>query len=219
MKKTLIALLVMGLVAGSLAAPAAAKKKKKKKPVPVAVDQTFYLRDLDGCDTSENQLSLTDAPDAGCWYLDSGVLYEAIVQVGLLTAADLGQTWTTMDGTPFKLDPSKPITGEISSASGECVVADPCSPVMLGGGQAVLDVVVTATIDGEPKEVGTYTETFVVTPGSGHTSKIEVPIDPALAGQTVESLSVLTFLHGAAVGHGAIELDDPSSFILVPSFK
>lgn len=217
MKKTLIALLVMGLVAGSLVAPAAAKKKKKKKPV--AVEQTFYLRDLDGCDTSENQLSLTDAPDAGCWYLDSGAPYEAIVQAGLATAADLGQTWTTMDGTPFKLDPSKPITGEISSASGECVVADPCSPVMVGGGQAVLDVVVTATIDGEPKEVGTYTETFVVAPGSGHTSKIEVPIDPALAGQTVDSLSVLTYLHGAAVGHGAIELDDPSSFILVPSFK
>ena len=33
MKKTLIVMLILGLVAGSLAAPAAAKKKKKKKYV------------------------------------------------------------------------------------------------------------------------------------------------------------------------------------------
>ena len=220
MKRTaLIALLIVGLVAGSLAAPAAAKKKKKKKPVPVAVDQNFYLRDIDGCDSGENHLSLTDGADAGCWYVDSGLLYTAFVEAGLLTPADLGQTWTTMDGTPFKFDPSKPITGEISTSSGACLVDGGCSPVMLGAGQATLDVVISATIGGETKEIGAFSESFVVTPGSSHTSKLEIPVDAALAGQQVDSLTVLTFLHGAAVGHGIIEVNDPSSFITVPSFK
>lgn len=219
MKRTaLIALLIVGLVAGSLVAPAAAKKKKKKKPVPVSVDQNFYLRDLDGCETAQNHLSVTDAADSGCWYVDTFV-YDAFVETGLLTAADLGQTWTTMDGTPFKFDPSKPITGEISTSSGACLVDGGCSPAMVGAGQATLDVVVSATIDGEAKEIGAFSESFVVVPGSPHTSKLEIPVDAALAGQQVDSLSVLTYLHGPAVGHGIIEVSDPSSFITVPSFK
>ena len=220
MKKTLIALLIMGLVAGSLAAPAAAKKKKKKKkPVPVAVDQNFYLRDIDGCDSGENHLSVTDGEDSGCWYVDTGPMYDAFVEAGLLTPADLGQTWTTMDGTPFKFDPTKPITGEISTSSGSCLVDGGCAPAGVGAGQATLDIVVTATIGGETKEIGAFTESFVVAPGGAHTTKFEMPVDAALAGLQVDSLTVLTYLHGAAVGHGIIELNDPSSFLTGPSFK
>lgn len=218
MKKALTLMLVLGLVAGSLAAPAAAAKKKKKKK-PVAVEQQFFLRDVDGCDTSENQLSLVDAPDTGCWYVDTGPFYDLVVEAGLLTPADLGQTWTTVDGTPFTFDPTKPITGEISTSSGSCLVDGGCAPAGVGAGQATLDVVVTATIGGEPKEIGAFTESFVVTPASTHTSAIEIPVDAALAGQTVESVTVLTYLHGAAVGHGIIELDTPSSFVKIPSFK
>ena len=218
MKKTLIAVLVLALVGGSLAAPAVAKKKKKK-PAPVAVDQQFFLRDADGCETSENQLSLTDGVDAGCWYADSGVLYDVVVGAGLLTPADLGQSWTAVDGTPLTLDASKPIVGEISTASGACLVDGGCAPVGIGAGQATLDVTVFATIAGEEKELGTFSESYVVVPGAPHTSKVEIPVDAALTGQEVESLRVLTYLHGAAMGHGIIVLDDPTSFITVPSFK
>jgi hypothetical protein len=218
-KKTLIVMLVLGLVAGSLAAPAAAKKKKKKKAAPVAVDQKFFLRDADGCETSQNQLSLTDGPDSNCWYADTSVFYDVVVEAGLLTPADLGQTWTSVDGTPFKLDVTKPITGEISTSSGSCIIDGGCAPVGVGAGQAALDVVVTATIDGQPKELGTFAEAFVVTPGATHTSKIEIPLDAALAGLEVESLSVLTYLHGAAVGHGIVELETPASFVTVGGFK
>lgn len=221
MKRILALLLVLGLVVGSLAAPAAAKKKKKKKkkPVPVAVDQKFFLRDQDGCDTPENLLSLTDGPDTGCWYVDSGPFYTAVVEAGLLTAADLGQTWTSVDGTPFTFDVSKPITGEISTSSGSCLVDGGCAPAGVGAGQATLEVVVTAMIDGEATEVGASQSTFTVVPGGANTTPIEIPVDAALAGKKVDSLTVLTFLHGATVGHGIVELDNPASFVSVPAFK
>lgn len=219
MKKTLIVMLILGLVAGSLAAPAAAKKKKKKKAAPVAVDQKFFLRDADGCETSQNQLSLTDGPDSACWYADTSAFYDVVVEAGLLTPADLGQTWTSVDGTPFKLDATKPITGEISTSSGSCIIDGGCAPVGVGAGQAALDIVITATIGGEPKELGTFAETFVVTPGTTYTSKFEIPVDAALAGLEVESLSVLTYLHGAAVGHGIVELETPASFVTIGGFK
>lgn len=220
MKKALIVALVLGLIAGSLAAPAAAKKKKKKKPpVPVAVDQKFFLRDADGCDTSENQLSLLDGVDTGCWYVDSGLAYEAIVGAGLLTSADLAQSWASVDGTPFALDTSKPITGEVTTSGGACVVDGGCAPAPVSGGLAMLDVTVLATIAGEEKEIGLFTETFPAVPGSPHTSAVEITLDPALEGLRVDSLRVLTYIHGASAGHGIVVLDDPASFLTIPSFK
>ena len=219
MKKTLIAALVACLVASAFAAPAIAKRKKPKKPVPVQLDQKFFLRDTDGCDTSENQLSVTDGPDSGCWYVDSGPLYTLIVEAGLLTPADLGQTWAAMDGVPVTLDATKPITGEISTSSGACVVDGGCSPAQVGAGQATLDVVVYADIDGEEKEIGTFSASFVVVPGSTVTTPIEITLDPSLDKVKATGLKVLTFLHGAAAGHGIIELEAPASFITVPTWK
>jgi hypothetical protein len=214
MKKTLIVALAACLVGSAFVAPAVAKKKKKK-PAAVQVDQKFFLRDTDGCDSGENLLSVTDGPDSGCWYVDSGPLYDAIVGAGLLTPADLGQTWSAMDGVPVTLDATKPITGEISTSSGTCVVDGGCSPAQLGGGVAILDVWVFA--DGE--EIGTFSETFPVTPAGSHTSAIEIKLDPSLDKVKVNEISVLTYLHGAAVGHGVIELENPASFITLPTWK
>ena len=222
MKKTLIAALSACLVASAFAAPALAarkKPKKPKKPIPVQLDQKFFLRDSDGCDSGENLLSLKDGEDSGCWYVDSGPLYDVVVEAGLLTPADLGQTWAAVDGVPVTLDATKPITGEISTSSGTCVVDGGCSPAQLGAGQATLDVVVFADIAGEEKEIGAFTESFVVTPAGPHTSKIEIPIDPTLDKVQATGIKVLTYLHGAAMGHGIIELEAPASFITVPTWK
>lgn len=222
MKKTLIAGLVACLVGSTFVAPALAarkKPKKPKKPVPVQLDQKFFLRDSDGCETSENLLSVTDGPDTGCWYADTGIAYDIVVGAGLLTAADLSQTWSAMDGVPLTLDASKPITGEVSTSSGTCLVDGGCSPAQLGFGQATLDVTVVADVDGEEKVLGTFSESFVVTPGASHTSAVEIPIDPSLDKAKATGLKVLTFLHGAALGHGIIELETPASFITVPTWK
>jgi len=213
-------LLVLGLVAGlifNLMGPVQAGKKKKKKKKPVAVEQQFFLHD-NACD-EENTLSLQDGPDNSCWYVDTGPAYTAFEQAGLLTREDLGQSWSAIEAVPLTLDTSKPITGEISTSSGKCLVdGAPCSPAGLGAGQATLEVYIFGEKDGEEIELGTFAEDFVIAPGDVHTSTIEIEIDAALEKAQLATLRVLTFLHGAAVGHGVIELEDPASFVTIPSF-
>lgn len=223
MKKLLVAGLVAGLFVGSMLPAQAAKKKKKPKPVatPVAVDLQYFLRDGDGCDTSENFLSLTDAPDAGCWYVDSGAFYDGLTTTGQWAADELAVSWTASDGTPFALDATKKITGEISTEGGTCALADPapCSPATLSAGQVTLDVKVVAEIDGAMTDVGTFTETFTSTPGTTHTSVVDIPVDAALDKKQVTSLQVLTYIHGPSLSHGQVVLDDPSSFVKVGAWK
>lgn len=224
MKKLVIAGLVAGLVVGSLAPAQAAKKKKKPKtpPAPVAVDLKFFLSDADGCDTSENLLSLTDVPDSGCWYVDSGALYEVVTAAGLLTPADLAVSWTTVDGVPFTLDATKHITGEITTEGGACAISSPaevCAPTTLSAGSATLDVIVQAEIDGEMQDVGTFTETFQTIPGTKQTSKVDITLDAALDKKRVTNLTVLTYIHGPALFHGTVVLDDPASFVTIPALK
>lgn len=219
MKKLLVAGLVAGLVVGSLA-PAQAKKKKPKR-APVAVDLKFFLNDADGCDTSENQLSLTHVPTSGCWYVDSGILYDAFVSAGLLTPSDLALTWSATDGVPFTLDATKHITGEITTEGGSCALASPevCFPATVSAGNAALDVVVQAEIDGEMKEIGTFTESFQTSPGTTHTSKVDITLDAALDKAQVTSLVVSTYLHGSQLFHGTVVIDDPASFVTIPALK
>ena len=217
MKRLIVIGLVATLAVGMFGTAEAAKKKKKKKaPVPVAVDQKFYLHDT-SCD-DPNTMSLTDHPDNSCWYVDSGVLYDVVAGAGLLGPEDLGQSWTASEGVPLTLDATKPITGEISTSSGQCLVDGGCSPAGLGAGLATLDVFVFGDVNGAETELGTFTETYPVAPGQTHTSKIEIKLDPALDKAQLGSLRVLTYLHGAAVGHGVIELENPASFVTVPSF-
>lgn len=222
MKKLVIVGLVAGLVVGALAPAQAKKKKPKPPPAPVAVDLKYFLADADGCDTSANQLSLTHIPTAGCWYVDSGAFYDALTTSGQVSAADLATTWSTSEGTPFALDATKHITGEITTEGGSCALSSPaevCAPTTLSAGNATLDVVVTAEIDGETTELGTFTETFQTVPGTKQTSKVDIAIDAALDKKQVTNVTVSTFLHGAALFHGTVVLDDPASFVTIPAFK
>lgn len=215
MKKLLVVGLVAGLLFGALGPVDAAKRKRK--PKPVAMDQKFFLHD-NSCD-EDNTLSLLDGPDNSCWYVDSGILYDVFEGAGLLAVEDLAQSWGAIDGVPLTLDATKPITGEVSTTSGACLVdGAPCSPAGIGIGQATLDVIVLGEIDGEEKELGTFTEDYVIAPGQTHTSKIEIKLDEALDKAELATLRVLTYLHGAAVGHGVIELENPASFVTVPAW-
>lgn len=223
MKKLLVAGVVAGLFVGSMLPAQAAKKKKPKAkpPVPVAVDLQYFLRDADACDTSENLLSLTDAPDPSCWYVDSGAFYEVLDTAGLLAPEDLAVSWTASDGLPFTLDASKRISGEITTRGGTCVLSDPapCSPATLSAGSATLDVIVRGTVGDEDIDLGTFTETFTTVPGTAHTSVVDIELDPALDKKQVTNLTVLTYIHGASVFHGTVALDDPSSFVKVPAWQ
>jgi hypothetical protein len=221
MKRIVGFMLILGLIAGSLAAPAMAKKKKKpRKPAITQVDQKFFLR-RDDCaaDDDNTHLSIVDGPDAGCWLSDAGVLYDVIGQVFTAAGedADLSEPYPATDGVPFVLDASKPITGEIYLYGGDCLQDPACSPVGISAGNAVFEVRVFATIDGEEKELGKFTDTFTTTPGSDHTSTINIPVDSALNGKQVTDFRITAYHGGQAYGPGGISYDDPASFITVPT--
>lgn len=222
-KRVVIAGLILSLVAGAFAAPAvAAKKKKKKKPAVVQVDQKYYMRrDACGTDADNPRLSLLDGPDGACWFSDAGILYELIATAAEngapLDASILWEPYPAEDGVPFVLDAAKPITGEITLYGGDCVIDPACSPVGLSAGEATFRIRVVATIAGEDKELGTHEETFTTTPGSTHTVKMEVKVDPELQGALVEDFRVEVFRGGTAYGPGGIEYDEPASFVTVPT--
>jgi hypothetical protein len=82
------------------------------------------------------------------------------------------------------------------------------------------DIRVIGETGGEEVEIGTYTETFSVAPGTVHTVKVDVPIDAAHAGKVFDSVTMITFQHGDSVGHGVIKSNAPSSsYIVVPTLK
>ncbi len=216
MRRLLALGLLAGMVVGYLSAGeagAAAQAAGKSK---------FFLRDTDGCDAA-NFLSRKDGEDSGCWWVDRGPLYDGIAATGLLSEDELSEIWTASDGLPFKLNATKPLTGSISTTSGSCyagLVDDsaPCSPEQIGAGRATLKVKVAGMTAGEEILLGTHTEDFVVAPASSHTSTMSLELDEALNKKKFTGLKVTTYLAGAAVGHGIIELEDPASFITVPTW-
>lgn len=220
MKKTIVFALVLGLVAGSLAAPALAKKKKGKKPALVQVDEKLFLRRDDcGGDADNPHLSVTDAPDGngnGCGSALAGAGNEVANQAG--ESEDLGTTdaWPATDGVPFVLDGTKDISGSITVDTYHGVAEN---PVPLGVGQSTLDVVLSGTVAGADTELGTATATFQSTPAADqYTVTFTIKANPALDKASVTGLTLTTSLHGPAVLSGFYELDDPASFVTIPTW-
>ena len=206
MKRLLALVLVLGLVGGYMGATgAAAKKKKKKKIVPV--EATFFLRDDNGCE-SPNYLSKKDGPDEGCAQTDSFLNEAVINQAGLIGEELIADTFEARDGVPLVLDATKALTGEITTYSIDGA----------GLGQAEIDITVSGVSGGEQIILGEQTDTFVVTPAEPtHTMDFNVELDDALNKKKFESLTVTFYPHGWAAFHSGVELDDPASFIKVPT--
>ena len=199
-KKLLALALMAGLVAGSLGSAEAAKRRKIVKWIPQ--EKAFFLRWDGTADTcGEPYLSIEDGEDLG-----NGC--EAIAQPAqeLLIATDQGITrdWPARDGVPFILNATKPITGTINIFQA----------VSAGGS---LEIVLSGTTGGELVEIGTAdvevpTSPMEVTP-------IEFEITPAaeLNKKNFSSLNLNTTQRGVAVSY--IELEDPTSSFVIPTFK
>ena len=236
MRKSVILLIVGSLIVGSLGAPAVAKKKKKKKK-PVAVEQQFFLRSS-GCsepDVNFDYLSLTDADEEiQCFYTGSGIRNTIGDETGDACAPDpitggercavSGRETATryfdaIDGIPIVLNTKKAITGSIWTSGGACPVGGvPCSPAGLGVGETTMDVSVVGKIGEEETPIGELSETYQVQPGTVHEVKIEMKIEPALAGKKFDTIELRTWQGGAAAGHGVINTNgETSSFISIPS--
>ena len=218
MKRLLALVLVLGLVGGYMGTTGAMAKKKKKKLVPV--EAKFFLRDDNGCD-DPNYLSKEDGEDLGCWQSDSALNEALINQAALFEKSLVAQVFQTRDGVPLVLDATKPLSGEIYTYSGSCFDPGtgvvPCAPTGVGAGQASIDITVTGTSGGNEVVLGEHTETFAVTPGDPHKTSVSFELDDALNKKKFDSLTLTFYPHGAALFHSGVEMDNPASFISVPS--
>lgn len=213
-RRLITLMVVLGLIAGALAGPAVAKKKKKK-PALVQVDQPMFLRG-DACDAEARALSLEDNADAECIYTRAGLVYDTIPETAPApVGANPWQSWPAVDGVPFKLDATKPVTGEIYVKGLFPLVGDYPG---FSAGQVKVTVRLVGESGGEEVELGEFVDEYTVTPGSdAYMSEVEIAPDAALHKADFTSLTLHTRIGGASVGHGVYKLNDPSSFIKVPT--
>lgn len=221
--KRLIAVVVLGGLLGGIGfAPATAKKKPKpkRKPKIVAKDVNYYLRRADcGGDDDAISLSIVDGPDggSGCGSAFAGAPNELLIQSGDSPSSYI---WPAVDGIPLTLNTAKDVTGEITvqSFSGSPTLP---APPYTSAGQATLVVNLTGTAAGEsePKAIGTASNTYIVTPDTGsYTTEFTITPDKALEKAVFTELQLETYVRGATALHGFFELDDPASFITIPTW-
>ena len=235
MRKALILLVAGGLIVGGLGAPATAKKKKPKAAL-VQVEKKFFLHSA-GCsqpDVNFDYLSLTDSDDEiQCFYTGAGIRYTIGEQTGDACVPDpttggercavssretATRYFDTIDGIPIVLDTTKTITGSIWTEGGTCPTSLTCSPAGVGIGETTMDVSVVGTIGEEEIAIGELSETYQVAPGTVHEVKLDIKIDPALAGKVFDTIELRTWQGGMAVGHGVILTNgDNSSFVSIPA--
>lgn len=232
MKKLVVVGLILGLIAGSLVAPAAAAKKKKKKKPPVVVvapvptDVNYYLhRNSCGEATDETTLSTIDEDGEGgddCGAVESGLVTEVFTTTGQdpsTPGVDTGPdktTWAATDGVPLVLDATKDIKGAIAFSSFCCRTVN----VGISAGQAKMHAVVTGDTAGASKVIGEATVEFTVTPQT-RTYVVEFQIQPdaALDQATFTSLELTITNRGASYLHSFYSVDDPASLITVGTLK
>lgn len=184
----------------------------------VAKSSKFFFRDDNGCE-SPNYLSRKDGPDNGCWQFDSFLNEPVISQAALLDRDAIADHFEARDGVPLTLNAKKAITGTLVTYSGSCFDPTvPCAPVGVGAGQAKVDVIVRGFIGGTEVLLGEQTSTFEVVPGDPHTTEVKIELDDALNKKKLTSLRVSVFFHGAAIFHSGVNMDDPASFVNVPTF-
>ncbi len=210
MKRVIGLALVAGLIAAHMGSSSAATRV-------VAKSSKFYLRDDNGCE-NPNYLSKKNGRDTGCWQLDSFLNEPVIDQAGLLDRDQIADHFEARDGVPLILNAKKDITGNIATYSGSCVDPTvPCAPVGVGAGQAEVDIIVRAWVGGGEVVVGEQNASFVVVPGGPHETEVELDVPDALHKKKVSALRVSVYFHGAAAFHSGVEMDNPASFITVPT--
>lgn len=202
MKRYVVIVLLVGLVASLFAPTAGAAKRKRKKPVPV--DQVYYIVwGGEGC-----ALATTTAqanPDENCADVFAGALGDQLGTGPFLMPA--------LDGIPLTLDAAKPIKGRISTQSFYLVDV---GPDVMGIGQAELEVKLTGTSGGEEIVIGELTtDPYTVTPASAE-YVVEFEFQPAaeLQGKVFEDLTLSLELTGNQMFHGVLPADGTSTLTI-----
>lgn len=199
--KKVVTLAVVAALALVVVGPADAKKKKPKKLSPAAVQ--YFLRTAEDC--TAPFLSTTDGEDVDCIYGDTG-----FSAVGEAAGEDWSMTYVASDGLPLVLDTAGKVTGSMAIRGWNTA----------GGiGEAEVDLVLSATIAGEEKEIGTFNHAYSAGPAHVETIEFEMVLDPALAGVTLDGMSLNVYAHGLTVGGRGVEHDDVVPSITIPALQ
>ncbi len=216
MRRTLVTILVLGLVAGALALPADAKKKKKKQPPLVASELKYFLHweadgaTPEGC-TGPRYLSLEDkSGDTTCNFA-----FQPAQEVLAATGQNLlVYDYAARDGVPFVVDASRKITGQIVLRGTFTV-------------QAYAELVLNATVGGAQKTLAegrTPAGNGVASgpvqgqqlPGPAAMLPVELEIDKALDKLEVTALMLEVTVRG--IHRGGIDYEVTPSHVIVPAF-
>ncbi|MFN2587738.1 MAG: hypothetical protein ABR613_06455 [Actinomycetota bacterium] len=210
MRRTLIAALVLGLVAGALTAPATAKKKKRPK-APVATPMTLWFHAAE-CSDAAYLLMLTEAAEGrNC----GSAFYGAPYPVASAAGQSAPRTFNAAEGLPFTLDASQKIVATVYVSpyvSGQGAGS--------GVGQTTLIATFAGTTGGETKELGTVEQSYTVTPAQAvYEVKVELEPPAELDKAQFTGFSITLHNEGTSLTHGFYRMTNPASSIVIPTWK
>jgi hypothetical protein len=220
MKRVVVVLVAMGLLAGALVAPADAKKKKKKPPPAATLvpgELKYFLHypadgaTPEGC-TAATHMDLKDSPgDTGCSYTFQAA-QEAFSAAGQEL---LAYSFPATEGTPFILDASRKLTGEITlrgtvslNTNAEITLSG-----TVGGNSVTLAEGETAAGNGALSNSAQGQNL----PGPAVTVPVDLDIDKALDKLEVTTLMLTVTIRG--VHRGGIDYERTPSHIVLPIFQ
>lgn len=212
--KRIVTFVLVGALAFGLLGPAQAKKKKPKPSAPTPVEIQYFLRTEENCEVFS--LMLADGEDAtDCAFVVDDMFNDNPLPI----QGPVVDSYVAAEGVPFVLDPTRKVTGSITLRGTGGSLAG--QPIELGLGNAEVDLTLKATIAGEEKVLGTFNEAYsVMAPNQRHQIDFELTLDAALAGATVEALTLDVFTHGTVLGGRGIEHDaEVPPSIKIPALK
>ncbi len=216
MRRRLCLAMLVAVVAG--AAPAAG--------APAAPRTTKYFLHIDivqpgvGEPEYEYYMDTADYPDTGdgTGNTANGLLNEVFGATGI--EEPRRDVFSVRDRLPLRLDASRPVTGRIAVEGFEMSSLGQAVPV--GAGQSVLDLELVGTPSGtdDPVTIGSQTVEFLVTPiEPQHVVEVSLDPDDSLRGTTFSEVELIAYFRGASVLTGFYELDDPASYIEIPTLR
>jgi hypothetical protein len=201
MKRQLVILLVIGLVAGLISPTTATAKKKKKKKKPVPVDVTYHINwGDDVCILSVTPVESEEA----CADVFAGATSSA-----LGTAFEMA----AVDGLPLTLDAAKPIQGVINVQS---FYFAGIGPDVMGIGQPQLEVKLAGVSGGEEVVIGELTtDAYTVTPASAdYVVEFEIVPPEELAKTVLDELTLTLQVTGNSMFHGVFPANGTSTLTM-----
>src|SRR3990170_5042375 len=196
MQRVRVALVIITLAIGLLGGPASAGKERLKAPRRAT---NFYLRWDNSAteDCGPHYLSVINSPDPanGCWYT-----FQPAQEVLVLSGQTLTREWPAQDGLPLVLDAKRNLTGKITMNA--TVTAGTTLEIEVASNRGSL---------------GSANLPFTYTPAARtYTLEFDLDIPNRLHGKKVGRLTLKTTVRGVML-IGWIELDDPPSYIRLPT--